>query len=464
VIDGLTDRLITDIKVGISPLGLSVDPELNKIYVANSRSDTVSVIDGSTNTVVDDIKVDNKPTTLAIDTIEEGVDSLVFVTNSDSNTVSVIYTPENRVETNLTVGNTPNFLTVNPIINRLYVINQDSNTVSMIDYFISDRGRFENTTAGSDIKVGRYPSSITLNPVTNKLFVTNSDSDTVSVIDGSTNTVVDEIKVGIYPYHVTANPDTNLIYVANYGSDTVSVIDGSTNTVVDEIKVGSFPITVSHNPVTDIVYVSNLGSNTISEIDKTSIVAGITFNISPSNSGFIECNGTKISDGNYIRYNISKNISCKANANSDSVFRSWTGDLPLNLTSVTEITFRPSKYGNVTGNFVPQLFTDEYWDELRGNVLGVMIPIMISVIGGYFVPSIARWLNSYRQRGYLRRIIITITMIRDTFYRNEDEYLKRFEETRRRIDELLTEGKISEQQYGILNDKISEYEDDIGKS
>jgi hypothetical protein len=39
--------------------------------------------------------------------------------------------------------------------------------------------------------------------------------------------------------------------------------------------------------------------------------------------------------------------------------------------------------------------------------------------------------------------------------------LKRFEETRRSIDELLTEGKISEQQYGILNDKILEYEGGI---
>jgi len=64
----------------------------------------------------------------------------------------------------------------------------------------------------------------------------------------------------------------------------------------------------------------------------------------------------------------------------------------------------------------------------------------------------------------IRRCILTITTIHDTEYRNEDEHLKRFEETRRRIDELLTEGKISEQQYEILNGKISEYEKDISKS
>jgi YVTN family beta-propeller protein len=464
VIDGSTDRLITEIKVGNFPSGLSVDPEINKIYVTNSRSDTVSVIDGSTNSIAATIMVGDKPNTVAIDTTEEGVDSLVFVANSDSDMVSVIDASENIVVANLTVGNAPSFLTVNPIINRLYVTNQESNTVSVIDYFISDGGIFENTTMAEDIRVGRYPTSISLNPVTNKLFVTNYDSDTVSVIDGSTNIVVDEIKVGSHPYSVAVNPDTNMFYIANYGSDTVSVIDGSTN-IVDEIKVGSFPVIVSRNPVTNIIYVSNFGSNTISEIDKNSIVAGITFHIIPSNSGFIECNGMRISDGHYVRYNINKTVNCKANASPDSVFRSWTSNLPFNATRINEITFKPSDYGNVTGNFfVPQVFSNEVWDQLRGNMLSLMIPILISVIAGWFVPAIARWLNSYRQRGYLRRCIITITTIHDTSSRNEEEHLKRFEEARRRIDDLLTEGKISEQQYGILNDKISEYEDDIGKS
>jgi DNA-binding beta-propeller fold protein YncE len=60
--------------------------------------------------------------------------------------VSVIDASENIVVANLTVGNAPSFLTVNPIINRLYVTNQESNTVSVIDYFISDGGIFENTT------------------------------------------------------------------------------------------------------------------------------------------------------------------------------------------------------------------------------------------------------------------------------------------------------------------------------
>jgi YVTN family beta-propeller protein len=38
--------------VGARPLGVAVNPETNRIYVANSGDDTVSVIDGATDTVI----------------------------------------------------------------------------------------------------------------------------------------------------------------------------------------------------------------------------------------------------------------------------------------------------------------------------------------------------------------------------------------------------------------------------
>ena len=47
VIDGVTDKLLADIKVGISPEGVSARSDRDMIYVANSGSNTVSVIDGT---------------------------------------------------------------------------------------------------------------------------------------------------------------------------------------------------------------------------------------------------------------------------------------------------------------------------------------------------------------------------------------------------------------------------------
>jgi YVTN family beta-propeller protein len=325
VIDGSTERPITEIKVGNFPLGISVNPDTNMIYVANSRSNTVSVIDGSINKVIANITIGNKPSSVIIDTDEKGVDSLAFVANSYSGTVSVIDAASNSFITNIMVEARPGSMTINPIINRLYVANSESNTISVIDYFLNETHGFINKKI-SEIKVDSYPTSIDLNRDTNRLYVANSDSNIVSVIDGSTNEVMSEIELGSNPYGLAVNKDTNRLYVANYFSDIVSVIDGSINKVIANIPVGKRPVQVSHNPITDMMYVANLNSKTISIINDTNIVAGITYNINPSNSGTIECNKRKISDGDYVRYDISKDVNCKANANSDSNFRSWTGD------------------------------------------------------------------------------------------------------------------------------------------
>ncbi|MDA1676801.1 YncE family protein, partial [Bacillus cereus group sp. TH152-1LC] len=53
VIDGATNTVVGGaISVGSGPSGIGVNTSTNKIYVANSGANTVSVIDGATNTVV----------------------------------------------------------------------------------------------------------------------------------------------------------------------------------------------------------------------------------------------------------------------------------------------------------------------------------------------------------------------------------------------------------------------------
>ena len=54
-----------------------------------------------------------------------------------------------------------------------------------------------------------------VNPTTNRIYVANETSNNVSVIDGATNTVVATVTVGVAPSGVAVNPTTNRIYVAN---------------------------------------------------------------------------------------------------------------------------------------------------------------------------------------------------------------------------------------------------------
>ena len=83
---------------------------------------------------------------------------------------------------------------------------------------------------------GQDPVAVTVNPTTNRVYVINNKSDNVSVIDGNTNQITNTITVGDSPSKVGINPITNRIYVAN--SDNISIINGETNQVIDTIIIG----------------------------------------------------------------------------------------------------------------------------------------------------------------------------------------------------------------------------------
>src|SRR5438128_2084481 len=75
------------------------------------------------------------------------------------------------------------------------------------------------------IPVGSSTVSVGVNATTNRIYVANDDDNTVSVIDGLTNTVIETIGVGSHPLRVGVNSVTNRIYVTNGDDSTVSVID-----------------------------------------------------------------------------------------------------------------------------------------------------------------------------------------------------------------------------------------------
>jgi YVTN family beta-propeller protein len=177
------------------------------------------------------------------------------------------------------VGNIPGAIALNPVTNRIYVVNYDLNgTVTVID---------GATNATTTVPVGISPRGIAVNPVTNKIYVANYGPEppyrspdprpdyTVTVIDGATNATATVI-VENRPLAVAVNPVTNKVYVANFGDmdpaggrilgHTVSVIDGVTNATTT-VGVGIHPTGIAVNPVTNKVYVSNYDDRTETVID-----------------------------------------------------------------------------------------------------------------------------------------------------------------------------------------------------
>jgi YVTN family beta-propeller protein len=146
---------VTDsIMVGMTPYGIDITPNGQRVYVANKDSNTVSVINTSTLTRIANIPVGSQP--WGVKVTPNGL--FVYVANSGANTVSVISTATNTVTATVTVGSSPRGLAITAAGDLVYVANSGSGTVSRI-------ATATNTLSGSSITVGGTPSHIALRNV-----------------------------------------------------------------------------------------------------------------------------------------------------------------------------------------------------------------------------------------------------------------------------------------------------------
>jgi YVTN family beta-propeller protein len=265
------DRLIKPIKISnqkfdrqkrIRNIKIAIPSTIAAIIVAGLViSWYVASISGGNIPDIDQIAVGQLPNNVDINPNTK----LMYVTNQLSDTVSVIDTNTNIVTDNITVGSRPFGVAVNPMTSLVYVTNSLSNSVSVID---------TKTNNIRNITVELGPLGVAVNPSTNMIYVANADSNTVSVIDGENNIVVDNIPVGPGPFGVAVNPNTNLVYITNYlSNNTVSVIDGDTYNVT-VINVTGSPLGVAVNPSTNLIYVSNYITDTMTVIDGASAEPG----------------------------------------------------------------------------------------------------------------------------------------------------------------------------------------------
>src|SRR5438477_3702757 len=98
-------------------------------------------------------------------------------------------------------------------------------------------------TVGTTIAVGTAPSAITINPITNKIYVANESSNNVTVIDGRTHATT-TVAVGTRPLWIAVNTELNKVYVSNFGdtntrvSPMLTILNGASDTVAKTTFVG----------------------------------------------------------------------------------------------------------------------------------------------------------------------------------------------------------------------------------
>jgi YVTN family beta-propeller protein len=226
---------------------IAVSPTTNRIYVPNPDSSAVSVIDSNTGNVTN-IRVGTSPSAI----VTNPASNKIYVANSGSNTVSVINGDSDKKEAiDIPVGQSPGFLWVHPSnnlgghygINKIYVANSGSNTVSVIN-------ASDDKKEPIDIPVGCCNPNAIMGvqgtraavPI-DKIYVANSGSNTVSVINAFNDKEIRQIIVGMNPSAIAPGP-ADKIYVANLNGN-VSVINTTNDKEISQIPVGMHPSAIA---------------------------------------------------------------------------------------------------------------------------------------------------------------------------------------------------------------------------
>jgi YVTN family beta-propeller protein len=251
-------------------------------YVPNQGTDDLKIFDVLNPSDTVTLGTGNQP--------HEGVATLdaryVFVSNRLDHNLSV-YDAITRTEidtdgnpdngtTRIAVGNQPHGLAVTPDNRYLFVANDGSNDVTVIDLVGL---QLISTVPG----VGSAPHMVAIRPDGAEAWVGNVAGGDVALIDvhlavnDPTNAVICvtpggagaqcRIPAGSGTEGIVFSRDGATAYAANGGADTVTVIDVATRTVIHTLGVPGSPRRVHVRPDGLRAYVSQLFGNAVSVID-----------------------------------------------------------------------------------------------------------------------------------------------------------------------------------------------------
>ncbi len=231
-------------------VSVAVNPNTNRIYIADAGQDAIFVVNGPTRQLVSTVLTSGQPVGIVVNPktnlVYAGTDTAVAVINDLTN----------QLAATVKLSQDTYALASNQITNRVYVTGNDA--VTVIDASASQ--------VVARVPLGDRSFGIALNPGTNMIYVAShsKDNGTVYVIDGSTNSLLTKIHLCCELWGVAVDSNRNMIYVSNDNQSSVSVINGTTNRVIDQIGVGSLPAYISVDEKSGAVYVANWGEDTVS--------------------------------------------------------------------------------------------------------------------------------------------------------------------------------------------------------
>ncbi len=301
----------------------------DKIYIALRNLNAVAIVDATGTAATSYISVCQSPRQLLLDSVQSP--PKLFVLCSDSNSLSVLtltaagaFTSQDLVAT----GDNPVSMVLNLTTNRLYIANQNSNTVTQINSLTN--------AAVATFTVNTTPKSMAINSSSGTVYIASENSTSIAQItSGGTQT---NITTNRGMSHIAVNPSTGRVFASNYptqeifmspslsltrsgsiltnqenpsnlgisssnnkcyitypDADVVTVID-ETGLSITDVAVGDRPSSVFALSAATKAFVSNYDDDTLSILNLTtnavSATASLTSGCSPNKMASMTVGGT----------------------------------------------------------------------------------------------------------------------------------------------------------------------------
>ncbi|HEX5163351.1 MAG TPA: putative Ig domain-containing protein [Steroidobacteraceae bacterium] len=184
----------------------------------------------------------NKPTMSSNILYENANGGRIWVVNQDNNSVSVFNASTNAKIAEITVGTGPRTLAIAPN-GFIAVVNRHSGTISVIHPTSFVVGLTLTMPAGSQ------PYGIAFAPTGGFAFVTLEGSGQLVKLNAATGAVVSTLNVGSNPRHVSVNADGTQVYVSRFitpplpGEGTAQVQPGTAGGEVVQVSAANMTVT-----------------------------------------------------------------------------------------------------------------------------------------------------------------------------------------------------------------------------
>ena len=235
-------------QVGQQPHGVTVDSTHRRVYVANHRSNNLTVLDADSLEVLESISLGDAvgPNGLAVMTSTQQV----FVASKFSNSLTAVEAAARGTRTILwrsPTGSQPDGVALHSQLPLAYVANFGSNTLTAV-----------RLTDGSklDVPAGEQPSFLVFDAVSERLYVSNHLDGSLSVFDWEARELR-RLQLGQGAYGLAFDKNLRRLYMANIDSRSISVVEldqAGDPTHIGDIRLNCRPWTVGVNDINGRVY------------------------------------------------------------------------------------------------------------------------------------------------------------------------------------------------------------------